>query len=136
LAPRVDQAQTRATEMAIKLHVAEQAKARFATELARAKRQEAIARRLRDLAALQVLANASFDIAGDIHQAEALLEQRKKSLMGLRSLLDREHRRLGLYGQLAIQGPPVLAVPEAIDPDVKWPDVLAQLVADPEAEIA
>jgi hypothetical protein len=135
LSPRVDQAKDRAAELAGKLRTAEQAKARFAAELATAKRQEAAARRLRDLGALQVMTNAASDLAGAIHRDEALLEQRRKNLITLRSLLDREQRRLGGYGQLAIQGPPVLAMPEAVAPDTDWSGILVRLIADPEAAL-
>jgi hypothetical protein len=135
LAPRVDPAQSRATELAIKVHVATQARDRFTNELKAAKAHEARARRELELAALQTLVNVAADIAGDIHQVEAALERRRAGLMTLRSLLDREQRRLGRYQQLTVTGPPVLAMPEAVDPTTDWRSMFEQLIADPETAL-
>jgi chemotaxis protein histidine kinase CheA len=135
LSPRVGQAQTQATELAIKLHVAEQARDRFATDLKTAQGHAARTRWAVELAALRTLVNVASDIAGGIHQAETALEQRRTNLMGLRTLLDLEQRRFRIAGQLTVTGPPVLARPEAVDPDTDWRTVLERLLDDPEAEI-
>jgi hypothetical protein len=66
---------------------------------------------------------------------EYTLERRRGNLVELRILLDREQRRLGRYGRLAITGPPVLVMPEAVDPDTNWSGLLARLIADPETAL-
>jgi hypothetical protein len=128
---RNDQAQDKAAELATKLRTAETARDRLATESRTARDRETRARRELEIAALQ-LVNVAADIGGGIHQAEADLQRRRDNLMDLRTLLDREQRRLGQHRQLGIQGPPVLTRPEVVDPATEWSGVLARLIADPE----
>jgi hypothetical protein len=92
--PRADSALTKQAELAGKLRTAEAARDRFEGELQAAKSDEERSRRALELAAPQVLVNAGTDIERDIRQAEAELARRRAGLMDLRTLLDREQRRL------------------------------------------
>jgi hypothetical protein len=136
LAPRADQALTKQTELAGKLRTAEAARDRFDGELKAAKSKKTRSRRALELAALQTLVNAEADLARDIGQAEAALARRRDGLMNLRSLLDRERRRLGLYVPMRVAGPPVLDTPGAIDPAVDWSATFEALKTDPEIVFA